>query len=198
MKLPTIGAKTAQRLALHIVYAPLNEIEELSVAILEARQKTKRCATCFNLAEAEECEICRDPSRSREVLCVVGEAKDVAVLERTREFQGRYHILEGVLSPLSGIGPEQLRIKELLNRIARNKDLKEIIIATDPNVEGEATALYLAKLLQPLGLKISRLAYGLPMGTNIEYADEITLSRSLEGRRDFSFQAENLKEKGAD
>lgn len=187
MKLPTIGAKTAQRLALHVVVAPMADMEELTAAIMEVKQKIKRCSICFNLAEAEECEICSHPGRNREILCVVGEAKDIAVMERTREFKGAYHVLEGVLSPLSGIGPEQLRIKELLQRIAANPDLREIIIATDPNVEGEATALYLARLLQPLGLKLSRLAYGLPMGTNIEYADDITLSRAIEGRREFSF-----------
>jgi recombination protein RecR len=182
-KLPGIGEKTAQRLAFHILRSPPELATELSQAVSEVKQKVGLCARCFNLTDQEVCGLCRDERREKRVLCVVEGIADLLALEKTREFKGRYHVLHGVLSPLEGIGPEQLRIQELLARL-QDGEIEEIIVATNPDVEGEATALYLTRLLKPMGLKVTRLAQGLPMGGDLEYADQATLARALSGRRE--------------
>lgn len=182
-KLPGIGEKTAQRLAFHVLRGPKEYARELSQAILEVVEKVRLCSRCFALTEAELCPMCQDPRRDERVLCVVEGVADLLALERTREFKGRYHVLHGVLSPLDGVGPDQLRIKELLVRLQDGK-VEEVIVATNPDVEGEATALYLTRMLKPLGIKVSRLAQGLPMGGDLEYADQATLARALSGRRE--------------
>ena len=182
-KLPGIGPKTAQRLAFHILGVPEGEVGKLAEALLEARHKIGFCNICGQLTEVSPCPLCSDPARDQSLLCVVEEAKDVIAMERTRIFKGQYHVLGGAISPLEGIGPDDLRIKELLQRMASGQ-FKEVIVATDPNVEGETTALYLGKILHPLGYKVTRLARGLPVGGDLEYIDEITLGKALEGRTD--------------
>jgi len=182
-KLPGVGPKTAQRLAFHILHSPLEEVRALATAILEAREKIRYCSICGHLTQEDPCQLCRDESRDPSVICVVEEVRDLVALEKTRQFRGRYHVLHGALSPAEGIGPEKLRIKELLKRL-EDKTVQEVILATNADVEGEATALYLAKILKPLGVKVTRLAYGLPVGGDLEYADEVTLARALNGRRE--------------
>lgn len=182
-RLPGVGPKSAQRIAFHILKLPPEDARRLADAIVVAKERVGFCRRCFNLAEGELCEICRDERRDPHVVCVVEEPRDVVALERTREFRGRYHVLQGAISPIDGIGPEQLRIKELLVRVP-DEGVTEAVVATNPNVEGEATAMYLARLLKPLGVRVTRLASGLPVGGDLEYADEITLGRALEGRRE--------------
>lgn len=182
-KLPGIGPKTAQRLAFYILNSPHEMGSSLAEAIVEAREKITYCSVCCNLTDKDLCHICSDVKRNNEVICVVEEARDVVAMERTREFKGKYHVLQGAISPLDGVGPESLKIKELLSRL-NEEQVEEIILATNPNIEGEATAMYLARLLKPLGLKVTRIAHGLPVGGDLEYADEVTLSRALEGRRE--------------
>jgi recombination protein RecR len=181
-KLPGIGPKSAQRIAFHIVQSERVDVNRLVDVLKIVKEKVRFCAKCFNVAEEEECKICRDPRRDNSTICVVEESKDVVAIERTREFRGKYHVLGGAISPIDGIGPEQLRIRELLARLS-DSNITEVIIATDPNLEGEATATYLARTIKPLGIKISRLASGLPVGGDLEYADEVTLGRAFEGRR---------------
>ncbi len=182
-RLPTVGPKTAQRLALHILRMGEEEVRQLAEAILEARARVKPCSVCFHLTDTDPCAICTSPTRDPSVLCVVEDSRDVLALERSREFRGRYHVLQGAISPLDGVGPEDLRIRELLERL-RTGEVREVIVATNPRVEGDATALYLARLIRPLGVKVTRLAHGLPAGGDLEYADEVTLAKALEGRRE--------------
>ncbi len=181
-RLPGIGPKSAQRIAFHLLKLPTPDAERLATAIVDAKAKVRFCDRCFNVAEAALCGICADERRDATVLCVVEEARDIVALEKTGEFRGRYHVLLGAISPIEGIGPEQLKVRELLTRLA-DESVTEVIVCTNPNVEGEATAMYLARLLKPLGLTVSRLASGLPVGGDLEYADELTLGRALEGRR---------------
>ena len=182
-KLPTVGPKTAQRLAFHLLAMSLQDAEALAAAILEAKQRIRYCSICANITEADPCELCTDLQREDSVICVVENPRDVAAMERTREFKGRYHVLQGAISPLDGVGPDDLRIAELLRRLAGDA-VREVIVATNPRVEGEATALYLAKVIKPMGVKVTRIAHGLPVGGDLEYADEVTLARALEGRRE--------------
>ena len=181
-RLPGIGTKSAQRLAFHMLMRDGGLMNDLAAALLDAKERVKRCSVCGNLATERFCPICADPKRSADTLCVVRDARDVLALEKSREFRGKYHVLGGVLSPVDGIGPEQLSIGPLIERI-RDEDVQEIIIATNPDVEGEATALYLSRIIKPLGVRVTRIAYGVPIGGNLEYVDEITLSRALAGRR---------------
>jgi recombination protein RecR len=181
-RLPGIGAKSAARLAYHLLRAPAEEADRLSRAISEARSAVRRCSVCNTLTEADPCEVCSDPRRDASLLCVVEDPGNVAAIEKTREFKGRYHVLWGALSPLKGIGPDEIDVAGLVRRVT--SEVKEVILATNPNVEGEATALYLAKRLKPAGVRVSRIAFGLPVGGDIEYADEVTMARSLENRRD--------------
>lgn len=181
-RLPGVGPKSAQRIAYHILKISTVDATRLSTAISEVKERISFCDRCFNIAEGEECQICRDPSRDNTVVCVVEESRDIVAVERTREFKGRYHVLQGAISPIEGIGPEQLRIAELLSRITA-EGIDEVILATNPNIEGEATAMYLARLLEPLGITVSKIASGLPVGGDLEYADELTLGRALEGRQ---------------
>ncbi|MCI8396041.1 recombination mediator RecR [Oscillospiraceae bacterium 21-37] len=180
--LPGIGHKTAQRLAYFVLDMPKEQAEGFAGAILEAHEKIHYCAVCCNLTDDELCPVCRSPVRDKALICVVEEPKDVFALERAGEYNGLYHVLHGAISPLSGIGPEQLKIKELLPRI--DGGVREVIMATNPTVEGEATAMYLSRLLKPLGVKVTRLAYGIPVGGDLEYADEVTLQRAMEGRQE--------------
>ncbi|MDD4699165.1 MAG: recombination mediator RecR [Oscillospiraceae bacterium] len=182
-RLPGIGRKTAQRLAFHVITEPSGMAENFAKAILEAKLKIKYCKCCQNLTDTDLCSICNDDGRDRSMICVVESAQDVMAFERTREYNGMYHVLHGSISPLDGIGPEQLRIKELMVRLG-DDTIKEVIFATNPTVEGEATASYLSRLVKPMGIKISRLAYGIPVGGDLEYADEVTLTRALEGRNE--------------
>ena len=182
-KLPGIGEKTAQRLAFYILRSPPQYAQELSAAISDVVQKVRLCKRCFSLTEAEVCAMCQDPRRDERMLCVVENVADLLAIEKTREFRGRYHVLHGVLSPLDGTGPDQLRIRELLSRL-REGGAEEVIVATNPDVEGEATALYLTRLLKPMGLKVTRIAQGLPIGSDLEFADQATLSRALASRRE--------------
>jgi recombination protein RecR len=181
-RLPGVGPKSAQRIAFHILQADPTDVRRLAQILLEVKEKVRFCATCGNVAEDTECRICRDPRRDPTVLCVVEESKDVQAVERTREYRGRYHVLGGAISPIEGIGPDDLRVRELMTRLA-DGTVTELIIATDPNLEGEATATYLARLIKPMGLTVTRLASGLPVGGDLEYADEVTLGRAFEGRR---------------
>lgn len=181
-RLPGIGPKSAQRIAFHLLKVAPEDAQRLAAAIVTMTERITLCSRCFNVAEGDLCQFCSDPTREPGVLCVVEDPRDVVALEKTREFRGRYHVLHGALSPLDGIGPEQIRVRELLDRVVPEA-LSEIILCTNPNVEGEATAMYIARLLQPLGVSITRPASGLPMGSDLEYADEITLARALEGRR---------------
>jgi len=183
-KLPSIGKKTAQRLAFHLMQTPRAEAEALARAILDLRERIRFCEDCFNLSERELCPVCANPRRDRTLLCVVEEAGNLLAIERTRIFQGVYHVLGGALSPLKDRGPDDLHLRELLDRV-REGSFAEVVLATNPDVEGEATAVYLARLLKPLGLKVTRLAQGLPAGGDLEYTDDLTLRRALEGRRDF-------------
>ncbi|WP_062462632.1 recombination mediator RecR [Demequina soli] len=183
--LPGIGPKSAQRIAFHILSTDPADVRRLADAIITVKEKVRFCTTCGNVAEAEQCRICLDPRRAEDVLCVVEEPKDVVVIERTREFRGRYHVLGGAIDPMNGVGPDDLRIRELLSRLGDGR-IEEVIIATDPNIEGEATATYLARMLGPMGVTVSRLASGLPVGGDLEYADEVTLGRAFEGRRKVS------------
>lgn len=182
-KLPGIGHKTAGRLAYHILSRSQAEAKAFADAIIEAKEKIRYCSCCQNLTDTELCPLCSDSSRDRSVICVVEDPRDVMAFERTREFNGIYHVLHGAISPLDGIGPDNLHIKELMSRLAGD-EVKEIIMATNPTVEGEATASYLSRLIRPMGIKVTRLAYGIPVGGDLEYADEITLSRALEGRNE--------------
>jgi recombination protein RecR len=181
-RLPGVGPKSAQRIAFHLLEADPADVRRLTTALTEVKDKVRFCQICGNVAEDVECRICRDPRRDLTVICVVEESKDVVAIEKTREFRGRYHVLGGAISPIEGIGPDDLRIKELLKRLADGQ-VTELIIATDPNLEGEATATYLARLVNPMGLRVTRLASGLPVGGDLEYADEVTLGRAFEGRR---------------
>ena len=181
-RLPGIGPKSAQRIAFHIIQSERVDISRLADVLRTVKEKVKFCTECGNISEEELCRICRDPRRDPTLICVVEESKDVIAIEKTREFRGKYHVLGGAISPIDGIGPENLRIRELMVRLAAT-EIQEIIIATDPNLEGEATATYLSRLLKPLGMKVSRLASGLPVGGDLEYADEVTLGRAVEGRR---------------
>lgn len=181
-RLPGIGQKTAQRLALHVMKAPRTEVDALARALTEVRDKMRPCSTCFSLTEDDPCALCTSPNRDRRILMVVEEASNVFPIERSN-FRGIYHVLNGTLSPLRGVGPEQLGIESLVNRI-RSGEVEEVILATNPTSEGEATAHYLLRLLRPLGVRVSRIAFGLPVGSDLEYADEVTLGRALEGRRD--------------
>jgi recombination protein RecR len=180
--LPGVGPKGAQRIAFYLLAADPEDVRRLVGALTEVKDKVRFCTICGNVAEQEQCRVCRDPRRDLSVICVVEEPKDVVAIERTREFRGRYHILGGAISPIEGVGPDDLRIRELMVRLADDA-ITELIIATDPNLEGEATATYLARLIKPMGLRVTRLASGLPVGGDLEYADEVTLGRAFEGRR---------------
>lgn len=180
-RLPGVGPKGAQRIAFHILAADSDDVTRLATALTEVKVRIKFCVICGNVTEEETCKICRDPRRSLDVICVVEEAKDVVAIERTREFRGKYHVLGGAINPIASVGPDDLRIRELLARL-QDGAVQEIILAMDPNVEGEATATYLSRLLVPIGLRVTRLASGLPVGGDLEYADEITLGRAFEGR----------------
>ncbi len=183
-KLPGIGQKTASRLAFHILRLPQKQVQELSQALLEVKEKIRLCSVCMHLTEQDPCTFCQDARRDPHQICVVAYSSDLFAIERTGGFRGVYHVLHGVLSPLEGVGPEQLRIRELFPRLQANPEVSEVILATSPNVEGEATAVYLARLLKPMGLKITRIASGLPIGGELEYADGVTISRAFEIRRE--------------
>lgn len=182
-KLPGIGHKTAQRLAFHVLNAPTEEVQGLANALVDARTKVKYCKVCSNLSDSELCPVCESEARDKSMICVVEDPKDVVAMERTREFNGVYHVLHGAISPMDGIGPNDIKIRELLERL-KDDVVKEVILATNPNVEGEATAMYISKLLKPLGVKTTRIAHGIPIGGNLEYADEVTLTKAMEGRRE--------------
>jgi recombination protein RecR len=182
-RLPGIGPKSAQRIAYYLLKVAPEDARRLAAAIVEVKEKISWCRRCFNIAEGEECSICRDPRRDSTVLCVVEEPRDIVAVERTQEFRGRYHVLQGTISPIEGVGPDQLRIKDLLQRIPA-EGVQEAILAMNPNTDGEVTAMYLARVLTPLGVKVTRIASGLPVGGDLEYADEVTLGRALEGRRE--------------
>lgn len=182
-RLPGVGPKSAQRLALHILRASREDVDRLSDAMREVKDKVSFCRTCFNLAEGMFCPVCSDAGRDATIVCVVEEIKDLAALERTAEYKGKYHVLGGCISPLDGIGPEDLRVRELLERV-RTEGVQEVILATSPTVEGEATAMYVSGLLHPIGVRVTRIASGLPVGGDLDYADEVTLGRALEGRRE--------------
>jgi len=181
-RLPGVGPKGAQRIAFYLLAADPGDVRRLVHALTEVKDKVRFCSECGNVTEEPQCRICRDPRRDPHVLCVVEEPKDVVAVERTREFQGRYHVLGGAISPIEGVGPDDLRVRELMTRLA-DGEITELILATDPNLEGEATATYLARLVKPMGLRVTRLASGLPVGGDLEYADEVTLGRAFEGRR---------------
>jgi recombination protein RecR len=181
-RLPGVGPKSAQRIAFHLLQSDPEDIRRLVLALTEVSEKVRFCVVCGNVSADEQCRICRDARRDTSILCVVEEPKDVVAIEKTREFRGRYHVLGGAISPIEGIGPDDLRVRELVARLASG-EVTEIILATDPNLEGEATATYLARLLKPMGLRVTRLASGLPVGGDLEYADELTLGRAFEGRR---------------
>ena len=181
-RLPGIGPKSAQRLAFHILQSEPTDVRRLAEVLVTVKERVRFCSTCGHVTEEEECRICRDPRRDPQSLCVVEESRDVIAIERTAEYRGRYHVLGGAISPIDGVGPDDLRIRELMQRLADGQ-ITEVIIATDPNLEGEATATYLARMLSPLGLEVTRLASGLPVGGDLEYADEVTLGRAFAGRR---------------
>lgn len=182
-RLPGIGQKSAQRIAFHLERVPRDEAERLSAAILEIKDKLRLCSVCNNLTENDPCDFCSDPGRNHEVVCVVETPYNVLAIEKTREFRGLYHVLHGSLSPLQGIGPDQLKLKSLIERLKGGK-IRELIVATNPNVEGEATAVYISKLIKPLGVKVTRIAMGIPVGSDLEFADEVTMMKALEGRRE--------------
>lgn len=181
-KFPSVGPKSAQRMAFYMLRMPESEVQKFAQAILEAKRNTRTCEVCFNLSSSSPCEICTNPKRDRSIICVVAETKDLIAIEKTNEFKGLYHVLQGLISPMDGIGADDIRIKELLNRLASD-EVKEVILALPPSVEGEATSLYLTKLIKPFGITISRIAFGLPVGADLEYADEITIAKAIEGRR---------------
>lgn len=180
-KFPGVGPKSAQRMAFFVLDMPFDSAQSLAKTIIEAKEKVKHCSHCFNLSENDPCEICQDTRRDSHTICVVAEARDLIALERTREFKGLYHVLTGLISPLEGKGPEKLSIRQLLERVSR-EEIKEVILAINPTVEGDATVLYLSQILRPLGMRLSRIAFGLPVGADLEYADDVTLSKSLQGR----------------
>lgn len=182
-KFPSIGPKSAQRMAFYLLRMPISEVEKFAQSMIDAKQNTKTCEICFNLSASTPCEICSSPQRDRSTICVVAETKDLIAVEKTNEYKGLYHVLQGLISPMDGIGADDIRIKELLTRLT-NEEVKEVILALSPSVEGEATSLYLSKLIKPFGIKISRIAFGLPVGSDLEYADEITIARAIEGRRE--------------
>ena len=182
-KLPSIGHKTAIRLAFHMLDMSNEEIEEFIKSITDAKQKLKFCSTCFNIADTDPCPICSDPKRDQSTICVVEDVRDIMAMERTHEYKGVYHVLHGTISPMNGIGPDEIKIKELLNRI-RDNEIKEVIIATNPRVEGEATSIYLSKLIKAFNIKVTRIAHGIPVGGDLEYTDEVTLMKAMEGRRE--------------
>lgn len=182
-RLPGIGPKSAQRLAFHIVKSPAQDAKRLAEAVLQAKERVRFCRECFGVAEGDLCRLCADPTRDRTVICVVEEPKDLSAVEKSGAMRGRYHVLGGAISPMDGVGPDDLRIQELLDRVGRD-GVTEVILATNPNLEGNATAMYVAGLLKPLGVKVTRLASGLPVGGDLEYADEVTLGQALEGRRE--------------
>ena len=182
-KLPSIGPKSAQRMAFHILKMPLSEVQKFAEALIVAKEQTKACEICFNLSTTSPCEICSATNRNRSVICVVAETKDLIAIEKTNEYYGLYHVLQGLISPMDGIGADDIRIKELLTRLT-DDSVQEVILALSPSVEGEATSLYLTKLIKPFGIKISRIAFGLPVGADLEYADEVTLAKAIEGRRE--------------
>jgi len=182
-KLPGVGTKSAQRLAFHVLSLPQSEAEAFAEAILEAKKTITYCPVCQNLTDGGKCSVCSDARRDSSVVCVVAEPRDVIALEKTREYKGTYHVLHGCISPMNHVGPDDVRIKELLERIAQD-EVKEVIMATNPDTEGDATAMYISRLLKPFGVRVTRLAYGIPVGSQLEYADGVTLSRALEGRRD--------------
>jgi len=181
--LPGVGNKTAQRLAFYILNMSMEDVEQLSGSITNAKKNIKQCKVCCNITDTDICNICSNAKRDGGMICVVQDPKDVVAMEKTREFKGLYHVLNGAISPMEGIGPEEIRIKELLRRVADN-EIKEIILATNPNIEGEATAMYISRLLKPVGIKVTRIAHGVPVGGDLEYADEVTLMKALEGRRE--------------
>jgi len=181
-KLPGVGEKTAQRLAFYVLKSPPDYARDLAQALLALREEVRLCSSCCNLSAQDPCAICRDAQRDPRLICVVETVPDLLAIERTREFRGRYHVLHGALSPLDGVGPDQLKLKELLGRLGQG--VEEVIVATDPTVEGEATALYITRLVKPLGVKVTRIAQGVPMGGDLEYADQVTLARALQGRRE--------------
>jgi recombination protein RecR len=182
-RLPGIGAKSAQRLAFHILKTPREEVDRLADAMREVKERVTYCSTCSNITDVDPCYYCTHPGRDPRVICVVEEPENVAAVEKTRQFNGVYHVLMGALSPLHGVGPDDLKVKELLSRVASGA-VEEVILATNPNVEGEATAIYLARLLKPLGTRVTRIAMGVPVGSDLEYADEVTMQRAMEGRRE--------------
>jgi recombination protein RecR len=182
-KLPSIGSKTAARLAFYILNSSEEETKEFVNSILEAKKNLKYCSVCYNISDTDPCMICANKGRDKSVICVVEDVKDIVAMEKTHEFKGVYHVLHGSISPMNGVGPDDIKIKELLSRLM-DGDVKEIILATNPRVEGEATAMYLSKLIKPLGIKVTRIAHGIPVGGDLEYTDEITLSKALEGRRE--------------
>lgn len=182
-KFPSVGPKSAQRMAFYLLRMPLTEVEKFAQSMIDAKENTKTCEICFNLSSTSPCEICSSPQRDKSTICVVAETKDLIAIEKTNEYRGLYHILQGLISPMDGIGADDIRIKELLNRLTDEK-VKEVILALSPSVEGEATSLYLTKLMKPFGIKISRIAFGLPVGADLEYADEITIAKAIEGRRE--------------
>ena len=182
-KLPSIGPKSAQRMAFHILKMPLSEVQKFAEALIVAKEQTKACEICFNLSTTSPCEICSATNRNRSVICVIAETKDLIAIEKTNEYHGLYHVLQGLISPMDGIGADDIRIKELLTRLT-DDNVQEVILALSPSVEGEATSLYLTKLIKPFGIKISRIAFGLPVGADLEYADEVTLAKAIEGRRE--------------
>lgn len=183
-KLPGIGGKSAQRLAFHLLSLPESEVVELADALLEAKRHTFLCSQCCNLTDSDPCEICSSTSRDKTIICVVENPRDVSAVERTHDYKGLYHVLHGAISPMQGIGPNQIKLKELLARLSTETSVTEVILANNPTVEGEATAMYISRLLKPAGIKTTRIAHGLPMGGDLEYADEVTLARAIEGRRE--------------
>jgi recombination protein RecR len=182
-RLPGVGPKSAQRIAFHLLKVAPEDAQRLADAVVAVKERTSLCTVCFNVAEGGVCTICADTRRDATVLCVVEDPRDIVAVEKTQEFRGRYHVLHGALNPIEGIGPEQIRVRELLTRLG-DEEIREVILCTNPNLEGEATAMYLARLLKPLGLSVTRIASGLPVGGDLEYADELTLGRALEGRRE--------------
>ena len=182
-KCPSVGPKSAQRMAFYLLRMPMSEVKKFAQSIVEAKEKTQTCEICFNISSTSPCEICQSAKRDRSTICVVAETKDLIAIEKTNEYSGLYHVLQGLISPMDGIGADDIRIKELLSRLT-DETVKEVILALSPSVEGEATSLYLSKLIKPFGIKISRIAFGLPVGADLEYADEITIARAIEGRRE--------------
>lgn len=182
-RLPGIGRKSAQRLAYHIIALPEDQVRELAVAIFNGKKQVHFCPVCGNYTDVDPCALCADPNRNKRILCVVKDPRDVAAMEHMRDYDGQYHVLHGVISPMEGIGPDDIRIRELLNRLSSG-EVEEVVLATNPDIEGEATAAYIARLIKPLGVRVTRIAHGVPVGSDLEYADEVTLSKAFEGRRD--------------